>query len=154
MALVGRIFVVIFAYLLACFAAALVLIVASRSAEWDEFLLFSMQVGTFWPLVGVASAMIAVLFLIPAMLFVAVAEGFSWRSAFIYVGLGVALAFSTLLGVVLYDVPVPADGLIPQEREALAAAGIAGGLVYWLIAGRNAGAWRARPSLPNPSSVG
>ena len=36
--------------------------------------------------------------------------------------------------------------------EIVAAAGIVGGLVYWLIAGRNAGAWREprRPLRPPP----
>jgi hypothetical protein len=154
MALIGRIIVVIFAYLLACFTAAFVLIVASRSAEWDEFLLLSMQVGTFWPLVGVASAVMAVVVMIPAMLLVVLAEGFSWRSVFIYAGFGVMLALSSLLGITLHDVPVPTDGLITQERETLAAAGIAGGLVYWLIAGRKAGAWRTPSSLPKTPGVG
>ena len=30
---------------------------------------------------------------------------------------------------------------VAREREVLAAAGIAGGLVYWLFAGRSAGSW-------------
>jgi len=29
-------------------------------------------------------------------------------------------------------------------------AGIVAGLVYWMIAGRNAGAWRAPPRRPPP----
>jgi hypothetical protein len=29
-----------------------------------------------------------------------------------------------------------------REREVLAASGIAGGLVYWLFAGRKAGVWK------------
>jgi hypothetical protein len=33
-----------------------------------------------------------------------------------------------------------------SNAELMAAAGIAAGLVYWAIAGRNAGAWR-RPSV-------
>ena len=32
---------------------------------------------------------------------------------------------------------------LAREREVLAASGIAGGLVYWLIAGRRAGFWKA-----------
>ena len=31
------------------------------------------------------------------------------------------------------------DGFLAREREVLAASGIAGGLVYWLFAGRRAG---------------
>ena len=31
-----------------------------------------------------------------------------------------------------------------------AGAGILGGVVYWMIAGRNAGAWRIAPAAPQP----
>jgi hypothetical protein len=147
MALVGRIFVVIFAYLAACFAAAFVLMIASRSPEWDEFLLLSMHAGTFWPLVGVAAAFIAAIVMIPAMLFVALAEGLGWRSVLLYAAFGAVLALSSLLGFAVYDMPLPAEGLFTRAHEILAAAGIAGGLLYWVIAGRKAGAWRA-PALP------
>jgi hypothetical protein len=151
MALVGRIFVVIFGYLVACFAAAFVLMIASRSPEWDEFLLLSMHVGTFWPLVAVAAAFIAAIVMIPAMLFVALAEGLGWRSFLIYAAFGALLALSSLLGFGIYDVPIPADGLFTRAHEILAAGGIAGGLVYWAIAGRKAGVWRApaMPTAPN-----
>lgn len=148
MVLIGRIFVVIFAYLAACFAAAFVLMIASRSTEWDEFLLLSMHVGTFWPLVGVAAAFIAAIVMVPAMLFVALTEGLGWRSVLLHAGFGALLGLASLLGFTLYDLPVPADGLFTRAHETLAAAGIAGGLVYWLIAGRKAGAWRAPAAAP------
>ena len=38
-------------------------------------------------------------------------------------------------------------GGVRREVEIMAGAGIIAGLVYWLIAGRNAGAWRV-PPLP------
>jgi len=34
------------------------------------------------------------------------------------------------------------EGDLAGNREVFAAAGIAGGLVYWLIAGRRAGMWK------------
>jgi hypothetical protein len=34
------------------------------------------------------------------------------------------------------------EGDLARNREVFAAAGIAGGLVYWLIAGRRAGTWK------------
>jgi hypothetical protein len=39
------------------------------------------------------------------------------------------------------DIVQPAVYLA-QERQLLAASGIAGGLVYWLFAGRRAGSWK------------
>jgi hypothetical protein len=32
--------------------------------------------------------------------------------------------------------------MLAREREVLAASGIAGGLVYWVFAGRKAGSWK------------
>jgi len=35
-----------------------------------------------------------------------------------------------------------------REREILAGAGIAGGFLYWALAGRNAGKWRETIATP------
>ena len=59
-----------------------------------------------------------------------------------YAALGGVLALAVGYGVDFAgDPPAPGSSLA-REREMLAAAGIAGGLVYWLFAGRNAGSWR------------
>jgi hypothetical protein len=44
------------------------------------------------------------------------------------------------------------DGIVRRHLEIMTGAGIVAGLVYWMIAGRNAGAWRAppRPQRPPP----
>jgi len=39
---------------------------------------------------------------------------------------------------------------VTNALQLAAAAGIVGGLVYWLIAGRNAGRWR-EPRTPSPA---
>ena len=39
------------------------------------------------------------------------------------------------------------DGIVRRHLEIMTGAGIVAGLVYWLIAGRNAGAWREPPRL-------
>jgi hypothetical protein len=43
-----------------------------------------------------------------------------------------------------------APALFDRDSEIVAAAGIAAGLVYWMLAGRNAGEWRKRAD-PTPS---
>ena len=37
------------------------------------------------------------------------------------------------------------DGIVRRHLEIMTGAGIVAGLVYWMIAGRNAGAWREPP---------
>jgi hypothetical protein len=76
------------------------------------------------------------------MLIVALAEGFVWRSVVVYAALGGALALALSYG---FDLPGDigeSETYLAREREVLAASGIAGGLVYWLFAGRRAGAWK------------
>jgi hypothetical protein len=62
-----------------------------------------------------------------------IAEAFSIRSALFY-------AIEGGIGGALYGIGFLAG--IQNAIQSSAAAGIMGGLVYWLVAGRNAGAWR------------
>ena len=60
----------------------------------------------------------------------------------VYAAAGGVLAMALFYGVDFAGYVGDPDGFLAREREVLAAAGIAGGLVYWLFAGRRAGAWR------------
>jgi len=42
---------------------------------------------------------------------------------------------------------------VRRHLEIMTGAGIVAGLVYWLIAGRNAGAWRERPPPLSPPPI-
>ena len=58
----------------------------------------------------------------------------------------IALVIATVVGIIFavsprLDLDISAP-FYDRNREVFAAAGIAGGLVYWLIAGRRAGAWK------------
>src|SRR5258708_2884831 len=49
-------------------------------------------------------------------------------------------------GLILFDpATLRFDGIIGRHLEIMTGAGIAAGVVYWMIAGRNAGAWRKPP---------
>jgi hypothetical protein len=80
--------------------------------------------------------------LLPAAAAIAIAEALSLRSWIYYAAAGAAIA--ALLAHLLVDVH-PA---LPHSVSGVAAAGLAGGLAYWLVAGRSAG--RNRPSPPPP----
>ena len=138
MALIGRIFVVIFAFLVACVAAAFVLMGGLLLPEWNDLMDAAGIPGNTAVLIGLWAVVISGFGLIPAMLLIAIAEGFRLRSVLFYGFSGGAVALIWYLG---------SDGLYRAEQairdsEIFVAAGIAAGLVYWALAGRKAGAWR------------
>jgi hypothetical protein len=142
MPIIVRIMVVILAYFLACLAASIVLTIGTLTPEWDDLLQLGMQTAVMGPVVGVGAAAIAALALLPALLVILLAEGFAWRSSLVYAALGGVLALALSYGVDFAGYVGDPGGSFAREREVLAAAGIAGGFVYWLFAGRKAGSWK------------
>ena len=141
MAIVVRILMVILGYVLACIAAAIVLTIGTLTPQWDQIAPDGMPTVVLWSLVGVATAMIGAAGMLPSFLVIALAEGFAWRSVVLYGALGGVLALSLTYGIDFAGYARSPDGSLAHEREVLAASGIAGGLVYWLFAGRKAGSW-------------
>ena len=142
MAVLARIVVVFFAYILGCVAAAVILTIGTLTPEWDDLTAMGMSTLVVWSTVGISAAIIASVAFMPALLVIALAEGFAWRSSILYAALGGALSLSLSYGLDLAGyVGEPGSPLV-HEREVFAAAGIAGGFVYWLVAGRKAGAWK------------
>jgi len=137
MAILGRIVMMFIAYGLACIAAALVSTVGTLTPAWDDLAALGLQSAALWSIVGVAAVVIWGMALLPALLIIVLAEGFALRSSVLYAVLGGALALA--LGFGLDFAGYIAEPGLAREREVFAAAGIAGGLVYWLAAGRNAG---------------
>jgi hypothetical protein len=140
MAIIVRLFALWIGYLLACTAAALVFTLGTLSAADNELVSQIPSVALWW-LVGVEAAVMAALAALPALLIIALAEGFAWRSVILYGVLGGVLALALGYGIDFAGYLGRSDGIVAHQREILAAAGIAGGLTYWLVAGRNAGAW-------------
>ncbi|MEM9220891.1 MAG: hypothetical protein AAGB11_00620 [Pseudomonadota bacterium] len=83
---------------------------------------------------------------VPALIAVAITEGFMLRGLFTHLfgGCLVGFAASLPIAAITRDLPLPAiEGDIIQLS---AASGAVGGFVYWLIAGRRAGRWLERAS--------
>ena len=76
--------------------------------------------------------------LLPAVLAIAAAEAFRLRGWVFYGAAGAVLASAPII----LSGPVGLDPIDTQYLASAAAAGLAGGLVYWLLAGRSAGGWR------------
>jgi hypothetical protein len=143
MAVVIRILVVFVGYVLACIAASLVLTIGTLTPEWVYLNSLGLQSPAVWLVVAVGATVIGAIAILPALLVIALAEGFGWRSFVLYAALGGALALALTYGVDFAGYVGAPDSFLAREREVLAAAGIAGGLVYWLFAGHNAGAWKS-----------
>lgn len=146
-----RIMMMFVGYMLACIAAALVLTIATLTPgrlEWNEFFAtFGInsphaQSTALWIVVALGAFVVFVIGLLPVLLVIALAEGFAIRSIVLYGALGGALMLAMIYGLDFAGFVAPVVGDVAREREVFAAAGIAGGLVYWLCAGRNAGVWK------------
>ncbi len=142
MAIIVRIVMVIVAYVLACLAAAIVLTISALTPDGDDLTALGLQSAAMWPFIGVGAAIIAVVAMLPTLLVIALAEGFAWRSILVYGVFGGVLALALSYGLDFAGYVGEPDGYLAREREVFAAAGIAGGLVYWLFAGRKAGSWK------------
>ena len=141
MAILIRLLMVMLAYVLACVAAAVVLTIGTLTPRWDQFGPQGIPAAMLWIVMAAATAIIGVAAILPSFLVIALAEGFAWRSVVLYGVLGAILALALPYGIDFAGYAGP-DASMAHEREVLAASGIAGGLVYWLFAGRLAGAWK------------
>jgi hypothetical protein len=145
MRIIGRIVGMIVAYWLACIAASLVLTIGTLTPVWDDLNLKSLDLQSvvLWSVVGVGAAIIGGVAMLPALLVIALAEGLALRSILVYAVLGGALALALTYGLDFAGYIETPDSHLARGHEVLAASGIAGGLVYWLFAGRKAGSWTA-----------
>ena len=142
MSVVARLVVMILAYVLACVAASAVFTIGSLTPHWDDLMSSGLPPAAIWAIVAVGRPIIGAVAALPTALVVALAEGFAWRSVILYAALGGGLALALSYG---FDLPgdiTQPDAYFVHERQLLAASGIAGGLVYWLFAGRSAGSWK------------
>jgi len=142
--LLKRILVVLAAFLAASFAAAFVIAFALLM-EWQE-IFAGTGTGVGWLVVGVFGLVVSFKSLLPAVLLIALTEGFAIRSVLFYAVAGGAGLVGLYHGLGLAE----RDVLIGRDLEIMAGAGIAAGFVYWAIAGRKAGCWREADA----SSVG
>ena len=144
MSLLGRIIVIIFALFVAIMAAGITLAIGIVAPDWAGVDSDPFERVTFFIVSFFATSFVGAVAVLPAVAVIVISEAARLRS-FLYYGIGGALVglasyFGTDISIRLEnttDVPPVANAL-----QLAAAAGIIGGLAYWLIAGRNAGRWR------------
>jgi hypothetical protein len=152
MALIGRLFVIFFAFLVACFMAGIIVVGAVLYPEISDFG-GQIDQSAIDVVLGFGFIFISGFALLPALIVVLITEAFYIRSVLAYAVGGALVGAACYLGLVPFDPDtMHFQGIVRRHMEIMTGAGIVAGLVYWLIAGRTAGAWRAppRPLRPPP----
>jgi hypothetical protein len=146
MALIGRLFVILFGFLAASLVAGMIVVGAVLFPELSDLGSGPVDPGALNIVLGFGFIFISGFALLPAMLVVAITEAFYVRSALAYAVGGGVVGLACYLGLVPFDpATLRFDGIVRRHLEIMTGAGIVAGLVYWMIAGRNAGAWREPP---------
>ena len=110
----------------------------------------SIDQGALNILVGFGFIFVSGFALLPATIVVAITEAFYVRSALAYAIGGGLVGLACYLGLVRFDPEtLRFEGIVRRHLEIMTGAGIVAGVLYWMIAGRNAGAWR-EPRRPPP----
>jgi hypothetical protein len=136
-ALFIRFFIVIFGFLFGCLAAGAVLVIATLPAGTLNGPFDNVDWLILWWAILTSAVFVSAIAFVPAIIVILIAETLSLRSLFFYALAGGASG-------VLYGLTFPAAAATPFDRtvQITLAAGVAAGLVYWLVAGRTAGLWR------------
>lgn len=147
MSLLGRLFVVAFAVFVAMLAAGMAIAIGLLGPNWHGFTGDIGERVGFWVLVFFGTSFTGAVGFLPVVMLIALAEYFKIRSLIVYAAVGALLLVLGMVGGVnvsgeeSIDRPPP---VVSRPMEIAAASGAVFGLVYWLLAGRNAGRWRER----------
>jgi len=149
MPLLGRVIVILFAIFVAMLAAGVALALGILGPQWLPLSGDVIEESVaFWGVAMFASGVTAMIAFLPLLVAAALAEAFAVRSLLVH-----AVAAAAIMLLAYYsaglgrsyeesiDAPPP---LVSREAELTIVAGLVFGLVYWAIAGRNAGRWRER----------
>jgi hypothetical protein len=153
MALIGRLFVIFFAFLVACLVAGMIVVGAVLYPEFSDLATGPIDQNALNIVLGFGFIFVSGFALLPALIVMLITEAFYVRGVLAYAVGGALVGAACYLGLIPFDPnTLRFDGIVHRHLEIMTGAGIVAGLVYWLIAGRNAGAWREppRPLRPPP----
>jgi hypothetical protein len=146
LAFVGRIFVILFACLIASLAAGMLVTFALLTPDWTSLEVDPLDGGMVGIVAGFAAISFSAFAFLPTLIVIVVGEAVSIRSVLYYAVSGAGVG--ALMALNWRNWGTGADSFLRHDLEITVAACIVAGFVYWMIAGRNAGAWRQRKDAP------
>ena len=155
MALVGHLFAILFGVILATIAAGSVIAIGVWGPQWHAVSGDAGEIFYFWGTVFIGANFIGAATFLPLVVLIVLGEAFKIRSLLIHLAAGALLLFAGYYGsgavTASYEESIDrAPAPVVRVAEVAAAAGIAFGFIYWLIAGRTAGRWRERRTYAPP----
>src|ERR1700738_134552 len=155
MALIGRLFVILFGFLAACLVAGMIVVGAVLFPEFSDLGAGPVDPGALNIVLGFGFIFISGFALLPAMIVVAITEAFYVRGVLTYAVGGGLVGLACYLGLVPFDTTtLRFEGIVRRHLQLVTRAGIVAGGVFWVIAGREArgrrGTARGREAPPPP----
>src|ERR1700736_3217330 len=146
MALIGRLFVILFGFLCACLAAGMIVVGAVLYPEFSDLATGPIDQRALNVVLGFGFIFISGFALLPALIVVLITEAVYVPGVLTYAVRGAIVGAACYLGLIPFDpATLHFEGIVRRHLEIMTGAGIVAGLVYWMIAGRSAGAWREPP---------
>lgn len=148
--MLGRIIVIVFALIIAMMIAGIALAVGIVVPDKSWLDADPIERVLFFTVSFFATSFIGASAFVPALLLIVVAEVMRLRSLLYYAAAGAVVGLTSYFGsnVELRLENTTDVAPVFHPLQLAAAAGIVGGLAYWLLAGRNAGRWSERqPSI-------
>jgi H+/Cl- antiporter ClcA len=146
----GRIIIIAFALIVASMIAGITLAIGIIAPDWPWLDSDPVERISFFVVSFFATRFIGATAFVPAVLLVVVAEAMRLRRLLYYAAAGAVVGLTSYFGsnveLRLENTTDVSPAFHPLQLAA--AAGIIGGLAYWLLAGRNAGRWR-EPAQPS-----
>src|SRR6202048_4450680 len=131
MALIGRIFVILFGFLAACLVAGMVVVGAVLFPEFSDLGAGPVDPGALNVVLGFGFIFVSGFGLLPAMIVVAITEAFYVRGVLTYAVGGGLVGLACYLGLVPFDTnTLRFDGIVRRHLEIMTGAGIVAALVY------------------------
>ena len=151
MALIGRLFAILFGFFFACLIAGMIVVGAILLPEFSDFGSGPIDHNALNIVLGFGFFFVSGFALLPAMIVVVITEAFYIRSMLAYAVGGGIVGMACYLGLTPFDTDtLQFEGIVRRHLEIMTCAGIVAGFIYWTIAGRNAGAWREPPRRLTP----
>lgn len=144
MSLLGRIIVIFIAFIVACVVAGVTLAIGILAPVWSAMDSDPVERVLFFAGAFFGTSFVGATATLPALVLIVFAEAARMRS-FLYYGVaGAVVGLSSYFGSNISARLENTTDVVPVDfgLQLAAAAGILGGLAYWLIAGHNAGGWR------------